>query len=550
MEVGIDPRLPIYAGGLGILAGDTLRSFADLRIPAVGVSLLYRKGYFRQRLDPDGSQREYPVEWNPGDIVGSLPPTVQVTIENRSVVVRAWEYTVAGATGFQVPLILLDTNVAENPPEDRNLASWLYGGDERYRLSQEIVLGMGGVKMLRALGYSGIERFHMNEGHASLLAFELLREEPDQTAIARDITDVRARCVFTTHTQVEAGHDQFSYDLVKRVLGEPLPLSELQMLGGRDRLNMTLLALNLSRYVNGVAKRHGVVAQHMFPGYSIDSITNGVHSFTWTSPPFRRLYDCYIPGWSRDSFSLRYAIKIPPDEIWAAHLEAKTRLLDEIERRTKRKLTRDALTIGFARRATAWKRPDLVFRDPERLREIARRAGPLQLVFAGKAHPRDEPGKEMIRQVVRLAASLERAVPVVYLEDYDIDLARLLTSGADVWLNTPLRPMEASGTSGMKAAHNGVPSLSILDGWWIEGHVEGVTGWSIGAEQASDAPESDEESARDAADLYEKLEKVILPLYNTSRARWIDVMQRCIAVNASFFNAHRMVEQYATNAYL
>jgi starch phosphorylase len=338
--------------------------------------------------------------------------------------------------------------------------------------------------------------------------------------------------------------------LVKQVLGEPLPLDELQMLGGRERLNMTLLALNLSRYVNGVAKRHGVIAQHMFPGYAIDSITNGVHSLTWTSSPFRRLFDQYIPGWSRDPFSLRYAIKIPPDEIWAAHVEAKTILLADVERRTGKNLPADVFTIGFARRATAWKRPDLVLRDPARLRAIVGQAGPVQFLFAGKAHPQDEQGKEAIRHIVRLAADLEGAIRVVYLEDYDLELARLLTSGVDLWLNTPLRPFEASGTSGMKAAHNGVPSLSILDGWWIDGHLEGVTGWAIGAEQTSDAPESEVEGTRDAEDLYDKLARVILPLYYTDRSGWIAVMQRAVALNASFFNTHRMVQQYAANAYL
>lgn len=550
MEVGIDPHLPIYAGGLGILAGDTLRSFADLKVPAVGVGLLYNKGYFRQTLDAHGSQSEQPVEWNPADVVRLLPTTVQVTIERRPVVIQAWQYDVPGATGFDVPLVLLDTNVAANSPRDRELTSWLYGGDERYRLAQEIVLGIGGVKMLQALGYTGVERFHMNEGHASLLALELLREELDQAALARDISDVRARCVFTTHTPVPAGHDQYSYDLVNDVLGEPLPLAELRMLGGEDRLNMTLLALNLSHYVNGVAKRHGVVSQHMFPGYAIDSITNGVHSFAWSSEPFRRLYDRHIPGWSRDPFSLRYAIRIPPEEIWAAHREVKTHLLDAVRARTGRSLSAEVLTIGFARRATAWKRADLVFRDPGRLADIAKRVGRVQLVLAGKAHPRDEPGKELIRRIFRVAELLGGDVPVVYLENYDLELARLLTAGVDLWLNTPLRPLEASGTSGMKAAHNGVPSFSILDGWWIEGHLEGMTGWSIGAEEASDAPESPEESARDAAELYDKLARVVLPLYYTNRPGWIDVMQRSIAFNASFFNSHRMVEQYVTNAYL
>lgn len=550
MEVGIDPRLPIYAGGLGVLAGDTLRSLADLRMPAVGVSLLYAKGYFDQALGPNGEQAERPVAWSSQQVVRPLAETVRVTIRGCPVLVRAWRYDVVGQSGFVVPLVLLDTGAATNSAQDRALSDWLYGGDEGYRLAQEVVLGIGGVRMLRTLGYTSVERFHMNEGHAALLALELLRDAQDESPLAEQIERVRQRCIFTTHTPVAAGHDQFPYDLVRSVLGEPIPLDELRMLGGQERLNVTLLALNLSHYVNGVAKRHGLVSQRMFPGYPIDSVTNGVHSLTWTCEAFRRLYDRHIPGWAQDPFSLRYAIRIPAEEVWAAHCEAKACLLEEVQRRAGVSLSPDALTIGFARRATTYKRADLVLADPARLAAIASSEGRLQLVFAGKAHPRDEPGKELIRRVFRVAKELAAEVPVVYLEDYDLELARLLTAGADLWLNTPLPPLEASGTSGMKAAHNGVPSLSVLDGWWVEGHVEGMTGWAIAADPRGEGRAGGEGDGRDAADLYGKLEDVIVPLYYTDRKGWIDVMRRTIAVNASFFNTHRMVQQYAANAYV
>ncbi|HEY3203302.1 MAG TPA: alpha-glucan family phosphorylase [Thermoanaerobaculia bacterium] len=550
MEVGVDSRMPTYSGGLGVLAGDTLKSLADLRIQAVGVTLLYRKGYFHQRLDAAGSQSELPVSWNPADFGRPLPARVEVAIEGRTVAVRAWRYEIVGASGHVVPLFLLDSNLEQNADPDRWLTGFLYGGDDRYRLSQEIVLGIGGVRMLRALGYAGIEKFHMNEGHASLLALELLRAEPDPNAIALDINEVKKRCIFTTHTPVPAGHDKFGYKLVKEVLGEPLPLEEVRMLGGRDELDMTLLALNLSGYVNGVAKRHSEVSQKMFPGYPIDTITNGVHSFTWTADSFRALYDRHVPGWQRDPFSLRYAIQIPAEEVWGAHADAKTKLLEAVAERTSRRLPPDTLTIGFGRRATTYKRPDLVLSDPARLVEIARTAGRLQLLFAGKAHPKDEPGKELIRRLFQATEELHDQVAIVYLEDYDMDLARLLTSGVDLWLNTPLRPLEASGTSGMKAAHNGVPSLSILDGWWIEGHIEGFTGWAIGTQTAEEGAETPAIDARDASDLYGKLSDVILPLYYGNRPGWIAVMRRTIAFNASFFNTHRMVQQYAANAYV
>ena len=549
MEVAADPRMPTYSGGLGILAGDTLKSCADLKIPLVAVSLLYSKGYFDQKLDEWGNQQEFPVAWEPSRFVRLLPITVRVPIENRSVVVRAWQYDITGHTGYSVPLILLDTNVDENAPPDRELTAFLYGGDERYRLAQEIILGMGGVRMLRALGYNQLERFHMNEGHASLLVLELLRERRGQGAEEWDFHGVRSRCVFTTHTPVPAGHDQFSYDLVKGVLGETIPVEVVQMLGGKNRLNMTLLALNLSRYVNGVAKRHGEVSQEMFPGYSIDSITNGVHSFTWTCDSFKKLYDRHIAGWVNDPFSLRYAVSIPKGEIWDAHVEAKGRLIDEVHRRTGMSLKPDRLTIGFARRATLYKRADLVFSGPGQLMEIASTVGPIQLVFAGKSHPKDDPGKDLIRRVFHFARQLKDQIPIAYLENYDMELGKLLTSGVDLWLNTPLRPLEASGTSGMKAAHNGVPSFSTLDGWWIEGHIEGVTGWSIGP-GPQDLHRQDAANEQDARELYHKLRTVIAPMFYRDRDRWIDIMRQAIAFNASFFNTHRMVQQYAANAYV
>ncbi|MBA5869297.1 MAG: alpha-glucan family phosphorylase [Nitrospira sp. CR2.1] len=549
MEVAADSRMPTYSGGLGVLAGDTLRSCADLKIPIVAVSLLYTRGYFEQHLDQWGNQSEQPARWDPSKFARLLPPTVHVSIEGRPVVVRAWQYDITGLTGYVVPLLLLDSNVEENPAGDRELTSDLYGGDERYRLAQESILGIGGVRMLRTLGYTQAERFHMNEGHAALLALELLRERKQNEPAAWDFDGVRRACIFTTHTPVPAGHDQFSYELVKQLLGDAAPLEVLQMLAGRDRLNMTLLALNLSTYVNGVAKRHGQVSQDMFPGYAIDSITNGVHSTTWISPSFQQLFDRHIPGWRTDPFALRYAISIPAQDIWEAHVQAKARLLEEVRRRTSLPFRDEVLTIGFARRATQYKRSDLVLSAPDELVDIAKKVGPIQLIFAGKAHPKDEPGKEIIRRVVRVAGQVKPEVQIAYLEDYDLTLAQLLTAGVDLWLNTPLPPLEASGTSGMKAAHNGVPSLSVLDGWWVEGHIEGITGWSIGR-GPSDATSQEGRGAQDARELYDKLRGVIAPMFYQRRERWSEIMRSTIAFNASFFNTHRMVQQYAANAYV
>lgn len=544
MEVALLSKMHTFSGGLGVLAADTLRSFADLEVPVVAVSLVHHRGYFRQ-LITGGGQEERPDDWAPEGLARRVPGTVQVRIEGRTVDVGAWCVDVMGATGHSVPLLLLDTDLPRNAPDDRQLTDTLYGGDDRYRLAQEIVLGIGGVRMLAAQGYGGIRCVHLNEGHSALAPVELLRREHDGVSGPWDFPSVRARTIFTTHTPVAAGHDEFPIDLVRRLLGDFVPSEVFDMLGGQRHLNMTELGLNLSHYVNGVARRHQEVAEAMFPRYGIHQITNGVHSATWTSEPMAALFDRQIPGWRNDPFMLRNAIELPDRDVWRAHLDAKSKLLARIHVQTSRTLRSDVLTLGFARRATGYKRALLLFSDMERLRVLAGRQG-VQIVFAGKAHPHDDTGKRIISEVLAKARALESAVPVVYLENYDLDTARDLVAGVDVWLNTPLRPLEASGTSGMKAAHNGVPSLSTLDGWWLEGHVEGVTGWSVGPREPM--PEHDANRV-DAADLYDKLERRIVPLYYGDGEGWTQVMRNTIALNASFFNTHRMVRQYVQHAY-
>ncbi|KAI9129926.1 alpha-glucan family phosphorylase [Acaryochloris sp. CCMEE 5410] len=549
MEVAVGSAIPSYSGGLGVLAGDTLKSCADLQVPIVGVSLLYHQGYFEQVLDDWGAQEEKPVQWEPERFLRLLTESITVTIEQRLVRVRAWQYDIVGLSGYTVPLIFLDTRVEENAEFDRTLTDTLYGGDETYRFAQETLLGIGGIRMLETLGYQGIERFHMNEGHASLLVLELLSKQHKGQTSEWDYNSIRSQCVFTTHTPVPAGHDQFQYDLVQSVGEEIVPLNVLQMLAGDDCLNMTVLGLNLSHYVNGVAKRHEEVSQIMFPAQPIHHITNGVHSWTWTCDSFRILFDRYIPGWSKDPAMLRHAIDIPKTEIWQAHIDAKTELLELIKVRTNCSLEMNVMTVGFARRSTSYKRVDLIFSDINRLREITDKIGRLQFVFAGKAHPKDDPGKELIRRIFRVANQLKGEISVVFLQNYDLDLARILVSGVDLWLNTPQRPLEASGTSGMKAAHNGVPSFSVPDGWWIEGYIDGVTGWSVGSRE-QDASDLESLNQADGEDLYWKIENLIAPMFYRERKRWIDVMRQSIALNASFFNTHRMVQQYVTNAYL
>ena len=552
MEIGIDEKIHTYSGGLGILAGDTIRSSSDLKVPLVAVTLLYRKGYFRQKIEADGWQREEPAAWDVDGILEEMPQRTIVMLEGRTVHLRVWKYEVKGVSGFTVPIYFLDTDMPENHEWDRTLTHHLYGGDEHYRLCQEVILGIGGIRMLRALGHQNIRSFHMNEGHAALLTLELLDEHAKKDGrgylIEDDRKAVRRRCVFTTHTLVPAGHDKFPLDMARRVLGQREDFFALEgVIHNDDSLNMTRLALNLSRYVNGVARKHGEATRLIFTGYSINSITNGVHAATWVSEPFQKLFDKYIPIWKQDNFSLRYALSIPKQEIWVAHMQAKNKLLDHVNKQTGVLMDENILTIGFARRAATYKRADLLFQDIERLKRISSQVGKIQVIYAGKAHPRDYEAKKLIQRIFQAKQTLNGDIKLVYLEDYNMTIGAMITAGVDIWLNTPEPPMEASGTSGMKAALNGVPNLSVLDGWWIEGNIEGVTGWSIG--EAVIGNGENRNHALDATSLYDKLEQVIVPLFYNNREQFISMMSHSIAINGSFFNTHRMMQEYVLNAY-
>jgi glycogen phosphorylase len=548
MEIGLRSEIPTYSGGLGVLAGDTLRSAADLEIPLVGVTLISRQGYFRQQVGPDGSQSESSDPWEPREWCAALRAKICVPIESRDVWVQAWLYTIEGGGGYDVPVILLDTDLEENNPDDRSITDHLYGGDEAYRLKQEIVLGIGGVRILRALGFA-IHTYHMNEGHSALLAMELLLQTAHDgdghphDKVSYDVTEIRDHCLFTTHTPVEAGQDKFDYGLVGDMLSEYIDMDLIKELAGQDRLNMTRLALNLSGYVNGVAKSHAETSRTMFPGYRVHAVTNGIHPPTWAAAPMSRLYDHHVPSWRHEPELLVRADQIPDDVLWQAHQEAKQELIEKIRMQTGRTFDPALPIIGFARRITAYKRPYLLFSSPERLKEIVA-TQPFQLVLAGKAHPRDEPAKALMQEIHRLCETLGDHFNWVYLANYDMALALALVSGSDIWLNTPKRPMEASGTSGMKAALNAVPNLSILDGWWAEGCIEQVTGWAIGT---PDMPDMDQE---DADSLYDKLAHQVLPLYRDDRAGWIRIMKGAVSKNAYYFNSLRMMRRYAAEAYI
>ena len=541
MEVGIKNDIPTYSGGLGVLAGDMIRSSADLRIPLVAVTLVSRRGYLKQKITENGEQLEYPDDWDPSKIINLLPEEVTVHIGSRDVCIRAWFYEYQSPIGSVVPVLFLDTDVEGNAPEDQAITNVLYGGDDVYRLKQEIVLGIGGMRMLEALKLE-VKNYHMNEGHSSLLTLELLKRN-DMNA---DL--IRSLCIFTTHTPVEAAFDKYSYGVVRELLDREFPIDVLMQYGGQDRLNMTILALNLSKYVNGVTEAHMEYSKKLFPGHQIRSITNGVHSYTWTCAYLRELYDKYIPGWANEPSLLVRVDQISEEEIWDAHIKAKGELKTFVNENFGSTMDPSALTIGFARRATGYKRATFIFSDIERLK-TANRKGTVQFLLSGKAHPRDETGKTIIKEIYRYAEMLKDEIRIIYLENYDMNIAAKLTSGVDVWLNTPLPPFEASGTSGMKAAHNGLVNFSILDGWWVEGCVENVTGWSIGPSLNEHIGE-DERRSRERDDFYNKLEYIIIPAFYERRDEWIQMMKNSIGKVAYYFNSHRMVRQYVSDAYI
>ena len=541
MEIGIVKDIPTYSGGLGVLAGDIVKASADLKLQMVALTLVSRKGYFRQKLTKYGEQQEFPEEWDPSKSLFLMPKKTTVTIEGRQVKVQAWLYEYQSPTGGMVPILFLDTDVEGNAEDDRRITDYLYGGDKRYRFKQEIVLGIGGVRILNELGFK-IRKYHMNEGHSALLTFELLKEQN------MDAEKVQSLCVFTTHTPIEAAFDQFSYNMVDDVLGKEYWILNIKQYAGQDNLNMTYLALNLSKYVNGVSKAHMEYSRKLFPGHYIRFVTNGVHSFTWTCPFFRALFDKYIPSWANEPVLLVRALEIPSQEIWDAHMKAKKSLIDFVERNNGVKLDLDVLTLGFARRATGYKRATLIFSDLHRLLEV-NKSGKIQMVFAGKAHPRDTEGKRLIKEIHNYADKLKDQIKIAYLEDYNMEVAGKLTSGVDVWLNTPIPPMEASGTSGMKAAHNGVVNFSVLDGWWVEGCVEGVTGWSIGP-HPKEFVTDEERRELELRDIYSKLEYLIAPTFYRQRDTWIDLMKNSIARIAHYFQIQWVMRRYITEAYI
>ena len=521
-EVGFESGLHTYSGGLGVLAGDHIKSAADAGVDLVGCTLLYRKGYGRQHLDSAGNQTETYAEINPHEFLSDTGVDIALPLDGTTLRSKVWMYRVKG-----LPTYFLDTRHPDNSPEHASLGNRLYGGDDSTRIRQEYLLGVGGIRALQALGHE-INGLHLNEGHCTFAMLEMLHQGWTREQL-------RQRSLFTTHTPVPAGHDRFSWEEIETVVGELLPTDASSLVNDEDSCSMSHLAVALAGQVNAVSNLNAFVASAMFEGKHIHSITNGVHHETWTCPALANLYDGHLKGWRQDPTVLAHAGRIPDPELMAARHEARAVLRDLVWASTGVEFSEERLTIGFARRFATYKRANLVFSNLERLRAIG--GGKIQFVFAGKAHPRDEGGKQMIREIFEGGAQLADKIPVAFLEDYSMDTGLAMTSGVDIWLNNPIRPMEASGTSGMKAAMNGVPNCSILDGWWPEACEHGVNGWGIGE------GEDERDDERDAKAVYDTLENEVLPAWNDGPEHWNDLMRASIATSARFTGA-RMLSDY------
>lgn len=549
MGMGINPKMPTYSGGLEVLAGDHIKAAADMELPLVAVTLLHRKGYFKQEIGEDGRQFERYPKWSPEEFMelhDSPGKIVNLRVNGDDVKIRAWQYNQIGQSGYKIPILFLDTDIEGNSVVARDFTSYLYGSDNKYRLSQEAVLGLGGAKILENLGYNKIEKFHMNEGHAALLPLYLLKKEEG------DVEKVKKKVIFTTHTPVPAGHDKFEVSLVSEVLHDQL--SDITPYCEDGKLNMTHVALKLSNFTNGVSKKHAEVSRVMFPKYKIDSITNGVHAESKVTRHTKKLFDEHLRGWSlRPDRALPYVFKIPDEEIIMMHRANKKDLMDFVNTMNPQaNFSTDALTLTYARRFAEYKRATLLLSNIEKLVEIAGdKERPIQLIFSGKAHPQDEKGKQLIQEIIKTADDLSGIVKISFLPNYNMDIAKLLTSGSDFWLNTPRRPYEASGTSGMKALLNGVINISIDDGWVCEGIRDGVNGIIIGDKAGKFNLDNKDEAridAQDAADLYNKLENVVKPMYYDDKKKLVDMMKSSIAVG-SYFTTARMVREYRELAY-
>ena len=526
-EIGLYSELHTYSGGLGVLAGDHLKSAADEGIDIAAVTLLYREGYGRQHLDSEGNQTETYPDLDPSRHLRDTGLELEIPLDGHVLNSKIWKTVIKGIGGHEVPVYFLDTRHTSNEDRHLKLSDRLYAGGDDMRVRQEYLLGVGGIRALKILGHWPLKGLHLNEGHCSFAGLEMLRQGWTREQCSK-------RTLFTTHTPVAAGHDKFDWDLVNNVTGDLIGGPEREIATHEGLCSMSHLGIGMAGRVNAVSHLNAEVASKMFPEVAIEPITNGVHHTSWISPTMARLYDEELDGWRSDGSLLEKAQILSDTGLERARAESRAVLRELVRSMTGIELDGNRLTVGFARRFATYKRASLVFRDIQRLNQMG--SGKLQFVFSGKAHPRDEGGKRLIKEVFAASKELED-IPVAFLEDYSMATGLAMTSGVDVWLNTPVRPMEASGTSGMKAVMNGVPNLSILDGWWPEACEHGENGWGIGKK------EEDRDDDRDAESLYSIMEAEVIPTWSSSRSNWTRMMKNAISVGPRF-TGQRMIRDY------
>jgi len=540
MEIGLESRIPTYSGGLGVLAGDMAYSFADLGHPATFVTLLSRNGYASQKLDSAAGQIDAPEPWNWKELLSPTGAKATMEIWGRPQTVGAWEYKIKGRA--ETSVLFLDVDYPENDRGVREATDRLYGGEPNDRLIQEVILGIGGYRVLKALGRA-IDMYHLNESHAALATIELLRDSGSAEA-------ARRKCAFTTHTPVAAGNDVFHVEAVEKAL-KGYSWVNWKEESSDGVVNLTRLASKYSGVTSGVSMKHSFVSERVIGHDHITYVTNGAYHRRWVHPELWKLYDEHLQGWEDTPSLLGGAMNLPSEALSRAHAVAKRSLVSLVNLRYPRHFDESVITICVAKRITGYKRNGMIIGDPEKLQKIAEEKGDVQVVFAGKTHPRDASAKGMLADILRKAELLNsgtRKVRVAVLENYDIEMAKVLVAGADVWLNNPRRPLEACGTSGIKAAMNGVLNLSVNDGWWLEGGIDGVNGWGVG--RRTDWPDlGDSVEGEDEASLYSKLSSSVLPVFYQDRERWIDMQKRSIATVGPLFNSYRMVEEYFTKVY-
>jgi glycogen phosphorylase len=544
LELALNNSIKSYSGGLGILAGDTIKSYADLGLDAVAVTLLYKNGYFKQSIDPiTGKQIESNDEWDYKSLLTNTGKTFVIEIEHRPVTVQIWQYEYTGQKGNNIKIYFLDTNLDHNNSEDQAICYNLYSKYPVTRLKQEILIGIGSIKALETLGYPIFDKYHLNESHACFAI-------PYLQSILGSKQEAQKHIVFTTHTPLEHGHKKYTFEeLEKQLTQKSNDQSLVEILKSnyddQTQINVTRYCLENSSYSNAVSRKHAEVMHKMFPSSTIDYVTNGIHTYTWVSNSLAEVFDKNLIDWRLDSSILRNALQLTDFDIRTAHQKNKQILCDKILEISGKQYSTSKFTIGFARRVDSYKRQNFIFKDLDRLEKIAQKFGGIQFVFAGKAYPDTAGEDSTLAQIVKLSQQADLNINIVYIPNYDMVTSEFMVSGVDIWLNNPLRPLEASGTSGMKAALNGVPNFSVVDGWWVEGWQENETGWSIGDEYNHIGNE-----AYELNELYGKLEHIILPTYYYDTKKWLEIMKQAIALNGSHFNTQRMVLEYLSKAYI